>query len=412
MESKVLLSELEKSVIQEMHRLQFSKLSISKFRRVCGRFSEFVKEKGFENTFSEELGRDFLKAVYDYPPPNLVGRLSGSVHLGVRCIRYLGEYRMYGVFVRKRRDVKQEYRWSENDIHMVELYKKFVNSLDTSSSTKKSRVHQIKLFYEYMCFKHIESIRDITSETISGYILSMQGGSPVYAMHRLRTLKFFLKFLFESGSLDKDLTSLIPRIKTPVRKNVPALWDKDEIVKLLGSIDRGSPCGKRDYAVLSLAIQLGIRISDIANLKLDNLKWERKEIEFHQQKTGTKVIYPMLDEIGWSIIDYIRYSRPKTDSAYLFLIFNPPYTNLQSGSIGDILRRQMRRCGIRKQKGVSGGMHSLRHALARNLLEQNIPLPLLSEIMGHTSVVSSSPYLKVDIEGLRHCALSLGGLVI
>ncbi|MDR1170587.1 MAG: tyrosine-type recombinase/integrase [Prevotellaceae bacterium] len=240
----------------------------------------------------------------------------------------------------------------------------------------------------------------------------MQGGSPVYAAHRLGTLKFYLRFLFEKGHHDTDLTIFIPRIKTPGNKNVPALWNRDEIIKLLGSIDRGNPSGKRDYAVISLAVQLGIRISDIASLKLDNLKWERKEIEFEQYKTGKKVIYPMLDEIGWSIIDYIRYARPGTGSAYLFLSCNAPYVNLQSGSVGCILYRQMRRCGLRKEEGTVKGMHSLRHALARNLLEQNVPLAVLSEIMGHTSIVSSSPYLKVDIEGLRDCALSLEGIVL
>ena len=60
-----------------------------------------------------------------------------------------------------------------------------------------------------------------------------------------------------------------------------------------------------------------------------------------------------------------------------------------------------------KKGGTTSGMHSLRHALARSLLEQEVPLPVLSEIMGHTTVQSSAPYLKVDIEGMRDCALSL-----
>ena len=68
--------------------------------------------------------------------------------------------------------------------------------------------------------------------------------------------------------------------------NIPTLWSKDEIDRLLKSVDRGSPVGKRNYAILLLAIQLGIRISDIVNLKLENLKRDKKKIEFNQHKTS------------------------------------------------------------------------------------------------------------------------------
>jgi site-specific recombinase XerD len=368
-----------------------------------------VQAKGFEDTFSEALGSEFLKEIYDYPPAVLTEKLSAHVLNGVRCIRYLGNYRTFGTFIMLRQK-RKDYQWLDKDQQFIEPYLKFVYSSPTTDSTKMLRIQYVKTFYEYLKFKRIEGISDMSSEVISGYILSMHVYSPVYAMHRLRTLKFYFKFLYENGFLEKDLTIFIPRIQTPKNKNIPALWSKDEIVKLLDSVDRGSPLGKRNYAILLLAVQLGIRISDIANLKLDHLKWERKEIEFRQQKSGTKVIYPMLDEIGWSIIDYIRYGRPKTDSTYLFMSCRAPYVNLRSGALGDIIRRQMRRCGIRKPAGTVWGMHSLRHALARNLLEQNVPLAKLSEIMGHTSIESSYPYLKVDIEGLRDCALSLGGI--
>ncbi|KAA6337107.1 Tyrosine recombinase XerD [termite gut metagenome] len=409
MERKKLLSELEDGVVGEMKRLQYVAAYIALFKRTSKQFAQFVKGKGFENTFSEELGAEFLKEKYDYPPKIRLGRLPAKIHSGIRCIRLLGEYRMYGAFVRIR-DINPDYDWSVKDNHVIKAYIKSIQSSDTSAATKKIRIHHIKLFYDFMGFRHIESVNDVTPEVISGYILSMQGGSPVYTMHRLRTLKFYLRFVFESSYCDKNLTTLIPRIKTPNHKNVPALWSKDEIVKLLSSIDKGSPSGKRDYAVLSLVVQLGIRASDIANLKLDNLKWERKQIEFQQYKTDKKAIYPILNEIGWAIIDYLRYGRPKSTSPYLFLSCNAPYTNLQSSAFGCILHRQMNRCGIRKKEGTVSGMHSLRHALARNLLEQNVPLQVLSEIMGHTSIVSSSPYLRVDIDGLRDCALSLGGI--
>jgi site-specific recombinase XerD len=136
-----------------------------------------------------------------------------------------------------------------------------------------------------------------------------------------------------------------------------------------------------------MAVQLGLRII--------------------QHKTGSRVTHHLLGDIGWAIIDYIQYARPKVESDYIFLTVNAPYTKLVPGSVSDILTRHMRRCGIKKQPGTVSGMHSLRHALARRLLEQGTSLQGVADLMGHSKYSSTLPYLKSDIEGMRVCALSL-----
>jgi len=206
------------------------------------------------------------------------------------------------------------------------------------------------------------------------------------------------------------LSFCVPSVKSPKNLNIPALWEKDEVELLLKSIDRGNPAGKRDYAVILLATQLGLRISDLANLKLENLRWEYNEIELVQQKTGNRIVHPLLKDIGWALIDYIQNARPKIGDPTVFITINAPYTKMQSASIGCIIQRCMSRCGITKQPGTVSGLHSLRHALARRLLEQGTPLPEVADILGHTSYSSTSPYLKVDVDGLRECSLSLEGV--
>jgi site-specific recombinase XerD len=331
---------------------------------------------------------------------------SNSVAVAVRCIRRLGEYQQFGALVRLRQ-TKKEKNWTIGDEALIEAYVNAMQTVDNSEATKRTRTHHLKLFYGFLEFRRVESITEITAQILSDYALSLEGGSLVYAKHRLSTLRHYLQFLHTKGYCEKDLSYAVPRVKAPKNLNVPALWSKEEIEKLLKCVDRGHPAGKRDYAILLLVIQLGIRISDIAGLQLDSLKWDRKEIEFCQHKTGKRVIYPMLGEIGWAIIDYIRYARPKITNPHLFVTCNAPYTSLGRGSVGSILDRQMLRCGIHKSAGTVSSMHSLRHAIARSLLEQNIPLPLLIEIMGHARMSSSTPYVKVDIEGLRECGLSL-----
>lgn len=128
---------------------------------------------------------------------------------------------------------------------------------------------------------------------------------------------------------------------------MPTLWEKDDLERLLKGVDRGSPAGKRDYAVILLVVQLGLRISDVSSLRLDSLKWERNELELIQHKTGKRVTHPLLEDVGWAIIDYIKYGRPNVESPFVFLMVNAPYTQMKPGSIGCILDRHRVRCGIK-----------------------------------------------------------------
>ena len=283
-----------------------------------------------------------------------------------------------------------------------------MQTADNSEATKKLRTNHIKRFYEFLDSKRIRSIKEISPQVISDYATSLQGYSPVFIKHLLATLRHYFRFLHKSGFLDCDWSSSVPIVIVAKNRNIPALWESSELERLLKSVDRGSPAGKRNYAIILLVVQLGLRISDVASLRLENLKWERNEIEITQHKTKERVIQPMLDDVGWAIIDYLRYSRPAVESPFVFLTVNAPYAQLQAPSVGCILDRQMRICGIGKRPGVAGGMHSLRHALARRLLEDGTPLSTVADVMGHASYVSTSPYLKVDLEGLRECALSLG----
>jgi site-specific recombinase XerD len=201
----------------------------------------------------------------------------------------------------------------------------------------------------------------------------------------------------------------VPRVSVPQNANVPAVWTDSDINKLLSSVDRSTAVGKRDYAVLLMIVELGLRSCDVNQLKLANLNWQQKEIEVSQSKTGVMNVCPMSDELGWAVIDYIRDGRQKSDLPYLFLTAHAPYTGFGASTAKHILERYIKRSGISaKPMGVSRGTHSLRHSFARKLLSQDIPLDLISEIMGHTALNSASPYLKVDIEGLRECALSIG----
>lgn len=408
MEEKQTISALIEGMAKEMERLQYSPLTISILCQDCHKFGKYVREKTGADFFSERIGSEYLNDLIGFPfdaPRPLTSREAAHV----RCVRRLGEYQLYGAIVENRVKHKTTINeWALGDEAVISAYLEAVQTADNSAATKKMRTRHIRLFYEFLSYRKASGIQEMSGQLISDYALSLQGGSPVYTKHRLATLRFYFRFLCKRGYSEQDWSFAVPKVSAPKHLNVPTLWEKTEVERLLRSIDRSSPAGKRDYAVILLVVQFGLRISDVANLQLSNLKWERGEIDLIQHKTGNRIVHPMLGDVGWAIIDYIRYARPNVDDATLFLTVNAPYRQLHPGSIGCILQRNIQRCGIRKKPGTVSGMHSLRHALARRLLEQGTSLPEVADIMGHTSYTSTSPYLKVDIDGLRECSLSLG----
>lgn len=408
MEQSQTISQIAECVISEMERMQYSPATISTFRVKAKQLSRYVQEKTGTDYFTEELGRRYLADTIGFPfAENRWLTSPEASH--IRCVRRVGEYQLYGAVLRNHaKSAKILDGWELGDEKIIAAYVESVQTADNSDATKKLRIHHIRQFYEFLASRKVSGIHDISAQIVSDYAASLQGESPVYTKHRLATLRFYFRFLKQKSILECDWSFAVPKVIAPKNLNVPALWSREELERLLKSIDRGSPAGKRDYAIILLVVQLGLRIADVSALRLDSLKWERNELEFIQHKTGNRVTQPLLEDVGWAIIDYIKYGRPKVESPFVFLTANAPYTPMKSGSIGCILDRHRARCGIEKKNGAVSGMHSLRHAMARRLLEQGTELSTVANIMGHTSYASTSPYLKVDIEDLRECALSLG----
>ncbi|MCL2674681.1 MAG: tyrosine-type recombinase/integrase [Defluviitaleaceae bacterium] len=409
MEQTRTISALSAELLLEMDRMGYSKSLIRHFKVDCERFSEFSRETTGNDCFDEKLGEKYLAERFGYPELSPV-KLPRPVCNAVRCVRRLGEYRLFGVITRQWASPERT-DWYLDDEQVINAYLDNTQTADGRKSTKALRRRDIKKFYVYIAFHKATGIHDLSNQLISGFALSLQGMALTSSQRVLATLRNYCHFLYKNGYCPRDWSFHVPKVHAPKNLTIPALWEQSEIELLLNSVDRTSPLGKRDYAVMLLALTLGLRSSDIAGLELESLKWERNEIDLIQRKTGNRLVQPLLGDVGWAIIDYIRYARPKIESPFVFFTVNAPYTQLKAASTSAILNRYMCRCGIVKPSGTTRGMHSLRHAFARRLLEQGTPLPEVADIMGHTSYSGTSPYLKVDIDGLRTCSLSITEVV-
>jgi len=186
--------------------------------------------------------------------------------------------------------------------------------------------------------------------------------------------------------------------------NIDWFYSASEISMIEKSVERNSDVGKRNYAMMLLASRLGLRASDIAGLKFNNIDWEKNEIALKQYKTGTPLTLPLLSDVGNALIDYLKNGRFHSDSQYVFLAACAPYVPVTNLAVCSAIRSIILKSGV-SVKNRHHGPHALRHSLASRLLENNVSIHVISETLGHTKTDTTLSYLRIDLLSLLKCAL-------
>ncbi len=171
--------------------------------------------------------------------------------------------------------------------------------------------------------------------------------------------------------------------------------------------DKDNRLSYKERAIGSLIFYTGIRGSDVSGLTLNSLNLKHKTISFTQEKTGNPVILPLCTVVGNAIYDYCVEERPNTNNVYLFLSDDAPFHRLGKGGIEWAVIKVMAAAGIRQNKEDRKGGHIFRHRAASIMAANNIPSPVISATLGHSSPKSLDAYLYADMTHLKGCALSL-----
>ena len=220
-------------------------------------------------------------------------------------------------------------------------------------------------------------------------------------------LRFISQFLYDERIAAQNCSPLLSKVSAPRFTSLPSVWSSEDITKMLSVIDRTGSLGMRNYAILLLAVRLGIRGCDIKRLKIENFDFkDKKEIQFVQSKTGKSLVLPLLPDVGWAVLNYLKDGRPHSDSPYIFVTHVAPYNELtEDNHMYNMVVKYARRAGISLRGDKKYGIHSLRHTLATSLLEQNVDINDISNLLGHEKADTTNIYLKKDIDYLRECAL-------
>lgn len=398
------LRELISLLEQELIRMHYKESTLKYYRVNWARLVRYFENRN-EEFYSESVAMEYVDEKCDFFAKEKAGLLTQSNAYLFRVVRMIGDFQLYGT-------VSRRYTRSLSRVNKPE-HKKFLEafnahckSCDYSVSTVKSYCRTTENFLSFLEARGMW-VPHISPTCLTDYVKTLMGYSYKMVEFTLCGVRSFLRFLYSKQIIEKDISGCLPCIKSRKQTRIPSVWKHEDLQKLLKAIDRGNPAGKRDYAIILLVARLGLRSIDVKNLMLSDIKWSENKIEFIQSKTNELVSLPLLRDVGWAIIDYLKNGRPVSEHANVFLRHIAPILPFSDEDhLHQIIVKYMRLAKLPISGKRKVGMHSLRHTLATTLLEQHTPLEEIADILGHQDVDSTAVYLKSSLSLLRECTLN------
>lgn len=394
------------TILSELKNRQLSKCTIDDYRFHYQELTSYIAEKGIDE-INEETLLIFLKNRFEIDIPDFYAKgSSSSVNRRLRPLALLNCFIKTGSFNPACRMEKLPFVCPDG---FWESYNGFLDHLQRRG-LKPPTIHSNRKLVERLIFyltnEGIESVDLLSMEHITSFFKQFQASSVKTNGSILYVLRGYLTYLFREGFIEVDFSEFLPHLRVPRHGGIPHAWSKEELRAILRAIDREDPAGKRNYAILLLIIQTGFRAADIRRLQLKDIDWKGHRIRIITGKTGQEVELPLLENTGWAIIDYLQNGRPKTSCNCLFVRHIAPYGPIGStATLDSVFSRYIMKAGIEIPKGEHHGVHTLRNSLAKNMLDAGATIPVISQTLAHHNVNTTAIYLKIDLEGLRQCAL-------
>ena len=242
-------------------------------------------------------------------------------------------------------------------------------------------------------------LKSLSAADISQFMLGECAGRGVGSAKNMAVrLRSFLRFLYFDEITAICLSGAVPNVSGWRGSSLPRVIDSQAARRLLDSCDRSTSVGRRDFAVLTLLVRLGLRAGEVAKLKLTDLDWRAGEILI-RAKRGRLDRLPLPVDVGEAIADYLQDGRPKTKVRSLFLRVLPPKVALSASGITEIVHAGCRRAGL-----APVGAHRIRHSAASEMLARGAGLPEIGQVLRHRSIATTGIYAKVDAKSLYELA--------
>jgi integrase len=204
--------------------------------------------------------------------------------------------------------------------------------------------------------------------TVGAFTATLAGYQAKTVEQKLCALRSFLRFAAGDGLAGTATAEAVPAVPSRRQTRVPSVWDQADVARILDAVDRGNPCGKRDYAIILLVARLGLRSIDVKRLEFADFDWPGCRLSVAQAKTGIRIWLPLLKDVGWAVIDYARNGRPASGCPQVFLRHTAPVGPFSDQEhLHQMLVKYARAAHVPVSDKRRRGMHSLRHTLATRL---------------------------------------------
>jgi integrase/recombinase XerD len=288
----------------------------------------------------------------------------------------------------------------------LEDYLSITEFSELSPLTISSKRITITSLMNYLGDNGVLKICNCKQRDVTGYLVSVSHLASSTLSGRRFILRHFFNYLNKANITSFSGNEIFPVIFTNKRERILSFYSAHEIKNVIRTVDRTTKFGKRDFVVILLVAELGIRSGDIIRLKLSNINWERNTIEFVQHKTKVFNQLPLLNNIRYALIDYLKNSRPKSDSTSIILGVKNELMPITNTCIHQTVSKYFKKANIdistRKH-----GPHAMRHSLANNLLYNNTPIHVIKDVLGHLNLNTTKMYLNIDVSTLRMVALEV-----
>jgi integrase/recombinase XerD len=284
---------------------------------------------------------------------------------------------------------------------LIERYRRYLLVERTlTPASARLYVRSVRPFVERFQRGDCLELERVGSAEVSAFVLDEARRLPGTSIRTVATaLRSLLGFLHVEGLVDRSLAGAVPGVGAWRGAGLPRPLESDQLRRLLGSFDRGTSVGRRDFAIVVLMGRLGLRCGEVARLALEDIDWRAGELLIYGKGRRNDRL-PLPVDVGAALAAYLRRDRPPGVSVRaVFVTTLAPYRAMGSGAVSRVVFRASERAGLGPLTA-----HRLRHTAATEMLRAGAGLPEVGQVLRHRSLLSTAIYAKVDDRSLRELA--------
>ena len=303
--------------------------------------------------------------------------------------------------------IEERKGWQYHIEDLFADYREYLEAANRSKKTISGYLDSLLGFSKFLRQNNLyEPVYDLSRDELRKYVLYLKdrdrwtgnphisrGGrlSPYTIFAYVRDIKVFWNWLLREDYIERNPLVKFPLPKVP--KIVMPTLNHDQIKRLLGAVDRGTPSGSMYYSMIILFLDTGIRLSELVNIKLTGVSLDDKYIKIWGKGQKERFV-PIVGITRKFLVDYITNHRSKlcnVESEYLYP--NRTGQAILANTVEQFFRRLAKACGL---GGIKFSPHVLRHTFATNSVANEANIETLRKILGHESIQTTVRYTHMQ----------------